>query len=224
MRERIKVARKFEKDTLAILRQSRKDTPWRINKNALFRERDGYFLSGDCTALVTTETGEERLTIRFRLLAKPMSLDPILWDILKMPENTSEPLSLRHWGAFQCHAPVVAKQHLPLDAITPEDAADQLLTWLNEQADKWLERCADKPYVRTFDQLDEQDQGLSPAITKTISHIDAGETSVARQLAVYYAAGKGKVTGMTFVIDASPQGNVFEKTIEWLDRYDGGSN
>ena len=43
-------------------------------------------------------------TIKISFYAKPLWVDDILWDILKMSSNKKEPISLRSVGAFTIHA------------------------------------------------------------------------------------------------------------------------
>jgi len=72
---------------------------WRFAWGWLFQERDGWFLDvrggpwvrQDCT------------TVEFR--AKPMALDPLFWEIVKTPENVTEALSFRLFGAWTCQGP-----------------------------------------------------------------------------------------------------------------------
>ena len=166
--------------------------------------------------LIVAPDDKDRLTLRFQLQAKPMSLDPILWQILLMPENEKEPLSFRHWAAFQCQAPVVAKQHLPIEAISPEGAAELLLAWLSEQALVWREISRAKSYLSIFEHLDEQDQGLTPSLTKVISLIDAGETTAALHLAAGYASGKEKARGLSYVVHSPERNSAYEMVVKWL--------
>lgn len=49
-------------------------------------------------------TNEYRIKISFH--AKPLWVDDFLWDILKMPSNKKEPISLRSVGAFTIHAEI----------------------------------------------------------------------------------------------------------------------
>lgn len=49
-------------------------------------------------------TNDYRVKISFH--AKPLWVDDLLWDILKMPSNKKEPVSLRSVGAFTIHAEI----------------------------------------------------------------------------------------------------------------------
>lgn len=49
-------------------------------------------------------TNDYRIKISFH--AKPLWVDDLLWDILKMPSNKKEPVSLRSVGAFTIHAEI----------------------------------------------------------------------------------------------------------------------
>jgi hypothetical protein len=52
-----------------------------------------------------------------------MSLDPILWDILGISENASEPLSFRARGAFTCPGLPIFDGSFDQTSLTSADAA-----------------------------------------------------------------------------------------------------
>lgn len=68
-------------------------------------------------------TNEYRIKISFH--AKPLWVDDLLWDILKMPSNKKEPMSLRSVGAFTIHAEIDEysedfRDEADIDRIIPE--------------------------------------------------------------------------------------------------------
>ncbi|MDE7251779.1 MAG: hypothetical protein K2O32_02380 [Acetatifactor sp.] len=83
---------------------------------------------------------------------KPLWADDLLWDILGMPENKKEPLSLRSIGAFTVYG------------VTCFDERRELSSWEPEE----LEKCV-RDYMAHFDQtvhaMKEKDYGtlLNPS-------------------------------------------------------------
>ncbi|WP_306397533.1 hypothetical protein [Telluria beijingensis] len=95
-REYARRRKTFEREMLKALAPALKGSGWKKSGHTLFRQAGAYFLQID----IGVHAIEEKTVLTHRI--KPMALDPILWDILGMPENAHEPLSLRARGAFTC--------------------------------------------------------------------------------------------------------------------------
>lgn len=66
---------------------------------------------------------------------KPMSIDPIFWEIVGLPENNKLPLSFRGNGAWVCHPPYFAE----IDVVECTDTgaiAARMLAIADEQRDR----------------------------------------------------------------------------------------
>ena len=101
----------FERALLLELKSGLKGSPWKLKSCALYKANGALyqdiFLSVHKNAAVTM--GVHRI--------KPMGLDPLLWEILGIPENVDEPLSFRTWGAFTCAG-------LPIAEVALESAGN----------------------------------------------------------------------------------------------------
>lgn len=98
----------LEKLVLADLKASLKKQGWKKASNIFFQEQDNIFWE------VTIYTYRNKELSEVKLACKPMAIDPILWEVLNMPENNEIPLSFRANGAFVCSS-------IPLSDFTFED-------------------------------------------------------------------------------------------------------
>lgn len=57
------------------------------------------------------------------IACKPLWLDDLLWDILQMPENKNEPISLRSVGAFTAHGSELYNESYKLVEWSADEAA-----------------------------------------------------------------------------------------------------
>ncbi len=121
--------RAYRRALVEAVRQASKGTGWRSIEGALFREESGWFIDVVPTVIISEHV--TKATVYF----KPMAIDPILWDILGVPENRSKPLSFRLVGAWTCKAQVFSTSPIE-EAGQPEDVAARIL----EFADQELER------------------------------------------------------------------------------------
>jgi len=62
-----------------------------------------------------------------------MALDPLFWEIVKTPENVTEALSFRLFGAWTCQGPAWSEAQISEDGEA-EDIAVRVLDWANIQA------------------------------------------------------------------------------------------
>ena len=108
------------------VRAACKGSGWRSVDGSLFREHDGWFVSVRPSVHIF-----ERATTA-SISAKPMSIDPIFWDIVGLPENNNAPLSFRLNGAWACHPP-------PVDEAAIEEHEDacvvaaRIIKWANNR-------------------------------------------------------------------------------------------
>lgn len=112
------------------LRIKARGTGWGCARGCLFRDYEGWFV--EVRPIVAISNSKTIL----RLHAKPMSLDPLFWDIVKLPDNKQLPLSFRASGAWTCRTPAMAETTL----IETEHQADSLAPKVFEWADEQLAR------------------------------------------------------------------------------------
>ncbi len=123
-----------------------KGTGWRSLQGGLFQEKRGWFVYAHPVVYINEHTTKASVS------AKPMTIDPIFWDLVGLPENNDQPLSFRWNGAWTCRPPQFAEVDLPEDQDA-EAVAGRLLTVANEQleavVDGWsveafLEKCSER--------------------------------------------------------------------------------
>jgi hypothetical protein len=71
------------------IRAASKGTGWRSAQGCLFREQSGWFVSVHPAVYIF-----ERVT-KAMVVAKPMAIDQIFWELVGFPENSTQPLSFR---------------------------------------------------------------------------------------------------------------------------------
>ncbi|MBV6658105.1 MAG: hypothetical protein KI785_10105 [Devosiaceae bacterium] len=126
--ETSKAYRAWERDLNAALRDAVKGAAWRQKRGVVFQQIDRWFVAG---RWVVEGRGADRQLIA-HLMAKPMAIDPLLWDVMGLGENNDQPLSFRYWGAFVCGLPTLASAKIangaaPATARAIVDALDAAL-------------------------------------------------------------------------------------------------
>ncbi|WP_265529673.1 hypothetical protein [Sphingomicrobium marinum] len=122
----------FRRDVARAVRTVSKKSGWRASQGCLFREFDDWFVSA--SPVVALNAASTRGVVR----AKPMSIDPLFWEIVGLPENKQQPLSFRLTGAFTCREPTFRETAIE-EAENPEAVAARLLELANASL-KDLER------------------------------------------------------------------------------------
>jgi hypothetical protein len=115
---------------LAIKKQL-KASPWRMSQGVLFRDLDGWFISAPTAVWVL------RRKSTIALMSKPMSLDPIFWEIVGAESNAKMPLSFRYSGSWTCTTPPLVEHELDEGSADPATMAAEAIAWLNDQMDQF---------------------------------------------------------------------------------------
>jgi hypothetical protein len=183
------------------VRSASKESGWRSIEGCLFRERDGWFVSV-CPSVYIFEK-----STKASVSAKPMSIDPIFWDIVGLSENNDAPLSFRLNGAWTCQPP-------RFDELSIEEHDDvavvvaRLLEVANESIDQLVGRLS----VEDFLQLcrtsgTTEDSYLSCVITTLIT--------LGREHEALDACKSAKVRGNSGGFLA-PEGSFTDMATEWI--------
>jgi len=93
-KEEAKARRLLAKNVAAELRGRAKAIGWKVSQGWLFREHNGWFVEARLSVL----TSRPKSTVELHF--KPMSIDPVFWEIMGLESNNSQPLSFRIFGAF----------------------------------------------------------------------------------------------------------------------------
>lgn len=108
------------------VRAASKGSGWRTIEGCLFREQAGWFVSICPSVFIYEETTKAAVSV------KPMSIDPVFWDIVGLPENAELPLSFRLNGAWTCRPPQFEEISIEENGDAPAVAA-RLLERANER-------------------------------------------------------------------------------------------
>lgn len=140
----------YRKALSKAVRASVKGSGWRSVQGCLFQEKSGWFVCVHPSVHIFEEI------TKAVVFAKPMSIDPIFWDMTGLPENQRAPLSFRLNGAWVCRPPHVAEVEIS-EQGDASAIADHLLAIADEQLEhvvkswtpyEFLSLCLDKGQVR----------------------------------------------------------------------------
>jgi hypothetical protein len=112
------------------VRLASKGSGWRSIDGCLFREKDNWFVSVCLSVYIFEKSTKATVS------AKPMSIDPIFWDIVGLAKNNSAPLSFRLNGAWTCQPPhfeeVSIEEHEDVEVVAARllEAANERLAYV----------------------------------------------------------------------------------------------
>jgi hypothetical protein len=175
--------RTFEKELLAALGPALKGTGWKKSGCVLFKDSGGLFQE----IAISVFLNDVKIRVTQRI--KPMALDPILWDILGLSENLSQPLSFRSRGAFTCLGLPIYEKLLDETFVEVTDAVAALSTIVRDN-----ERLFERVLVATdFSTLLAQHPNHGErgayAVTLVTSLINDGDRDAAARFANAYESG-----------------------------------
>ena len=197
----------FERQVLAALGTLLRGSPWKKSKCAIFGKFGDYYQD----VMISVHRNSERTTATLR--SKPMAVDPILWDILGMPENQSEPLSFRTWSAFTCSGLPLVESELEVRGQTPEDVAANAFEFVVSNRTLLEERLKLASYSDLLGSHPNQIARGAYAVTLVASLIHETNEQEARRLASGYASGS-----LMSCTEFSSAGLSFhEHALRWLD-------
>ncbi len=108
------------------MRAQAKGSGWKSITGSLFRETPGKFIEVMLSVHIDAPVTQAIIAV------KPMTIDPIFWDIVGLPENNALPLSFRANGAWICRAPYSAEITLE-ESSNPAGVARDFFVAANEQ-------------------------------------------------------------------------------------------
>lgn len=183
MREIAKRQRAFEKELLKALGPVIKGSPWKKSSTALYMQSENFFQD----FMISVQFNEQKVGVVQRF--KPMALDFLLWDIMGMTENVSEPLSFRTWGAFTCDGLPIYEKLLE-QADDARDMATKLVTIAENNSFLFQEFLRAENYSSLLAKHPNQVERGAYAVTLVTSLINDGDYEAAACLASEYEAGK----------------------------------
>lgn len=184
MHEIAKRQREFKKELLKALGTVIKGSPWKKSSTALYMQSGKFFQD----FMISVQfNNDEKVGVVQKF--KPMALDFLLWDIMGMTENASEPLSFRTWGAFTCDGlPIYEK--LVEQADDALDMATNLVSIAENNSSLFQEVLQAESYSNLLAKHPNQVEHGAYAVTLVTSLINDGDYEAAACLAGEYEAGK----------------------------------
>lgn len=152
------------------IRTAAKGSGWYVTRDILSRRMGEYFLA------VHPRRGSKG-RIEFR--AKPAAWDHVLWSILQIEGNQTQPVSFRFIGAFTCDSPALLQHDLELTASHEEIARDmvQLSGRITHMPEVWQE------YDLARAIADERPQEpYRYHMTRVVERICRGDRQTAREI------------------------------------------
>lgn len=201
-----KQRRIFEKELLAALGPVVKGTGWKKSGQILFKESGGFFQEIDISVFLN----DEKICVTQQV--KPMMLDLILWDILGISENASEPLSFRSTGAFTCPGLPIHEELIDTRDATVSDAAIALRTIADSSVKLRQKVLEGTDFSTLLAQHPNHRERGAYEVTLVTSLINDGKHDAAASLARAYASGELKSS-----MDLSCAGVSFHSlALDWL--------
>jgi hypothetical protein len=201
-----KERREFARLCLTALGQSVKGTEWKKSSNFVYRTANEFFLTATLSVYLNADV------TRATFMAKPIAVDPILWEILNMRENAQEPLSFRANGAFTCPMPEFMSGQLEPPTTTPSAIASAFLEFARRSSIAFFEGLNVVPFLRQVEQHPNQRERGAYAITLVTDHINGGNVAEALRVAKSYAEGH-----LHSCAQMSDRGRSFhDLAVEWL--------
>ncbi|MDR2977100.1 MAG: hypothetical protein LBV19_07345 [Streptococcaceae bacterium] len=90
-----KEVKKLDNDILLAVKEAAKSSGYRKRAGIFYKVANDYFVQ-----IMIYITGMQKDKVIVRGTVKPFVADDVLWDVLQMPSNHSEPISLRANGAW----------------------------------------------------------------------------------------------------------------------------
>lgn len=163
-----KQRRILEKECNTLLRSVAKGSGWKKASDFVFCSDSGFFFQASLSVYLNANRALASFT------AKPMLIDPILWDILGILENTSGPMSLRGNGAFLCSTPNFYEAEIENPDSTSNTIVDSFINFAKTSKDQFLDEYANI----SFSQL----------ISKDPNHIERGAYAMTLVASLIYEA------------------------------------
>jgi hypothetical protein len=167
----------------------------------MFQDHGGWFVAVQPRVYIYEPVTKASLSV------KPMSIDPIFWDVVGSSSNHSTRLSFRLFGAWTCAAP----QLVEMD-VSENEVVDLVAEQLRRRADDQIERLATWS-LDDFLQLCREARATSPdgylpcVVTTLIA--------MGREEEALEACADAKRAG-AFDGFLTPQGSFVEMASRWL--------
>jgi len=189
------------------VRASSKGTEWRSVDGCLFRKHDGWFISV-CPAVYIFDE-----VTKIQTFVKPMSIDPIFWDLVGLNENNAQPLSFRLNGAWTCRPPAFAEIEVAED-VDANVVAKRMLHIANAQLDAVREHFSAEAFLAICQAGNSERGAYLPCVVTTLITLGRqGDALTACEQASIKSHGGG------FLM---PEGSFTQVSERWLKSWMAG--
>jgi len=161
-----------------------KGSPWKLKSSAIYKASRSLYQD----VLLSVQRNAKATVGVHRI--KPMALDPLLWEILGVPENADEPLSFRTWAAFQCSGLPLVESPLERDGDSPVAVAEATLEFCATADERTGQHLGSAPFSALVAAHPNQVERGAYAVTLVASLISEGNLEQAAQEANAYASGR----------------------------------
>lgn len=124
-REQQKAVKQRGRDFDAALKGQSRGAGWRFAGGEVFRQTGDWFIG-----ILPSLLWERGALVR--MMVKPMTLDPLFWDIVGLSENEALPLSFRATGAWVLRPPSI-EGHAGPNTTQVQQLATEVLDWCNQR-------------------------------------------------------------------------------------------
>ena len=173
----------FEKALLKAVKGGIKGTSWKMKQNSIFHTRNDTFIE------VTIRVSLLKYETEVSIASKPMSLDPLYWDIVGLEDNKSEPLSFRAWGAFVCSSLPQEERVFNDESVGPDEFSKQVIHYVCGRAKDIESKLSVHSFSEVVNTHPNQIERGAYAISLVTSLIDEQKFEQAYSMAEKYVSG-----------------------------------
>lgn len=200
----------FAKACNTAVKDLAKAAGWKRYDYFLFREAESYFFKARLNVHVNASRSVATLE------AKPMALDPIVWDIFGLEDNRRLPLSFRGSGAFVSSALTFHEQEAELEGDEPLQVATRFLEIAEASSARALELLKSRPYSELVQEDPNQIAHGSYSVACLASLIHEGRLAEAEAMAEKFATGRLPASDDFSKFDGQTFQSFHQMAVDWL--------
>ena len=168
----MKIDKSAEKELVKLIKKMAKEQGYNAVSNSLYKVKEDIFY---CSHFVIVT----RQKLVYRIGLKKISYDDLFWNIMDMPENSKQKLSLRATGAFAVPLIETASGTIEFegDVNVISSVYCDLIKKSEETCSGWVTD------VNSF-VLGQLDQTYGANVLRSLAYLDRGDKEKAREIAV----------------------------------------
>lgn len=146
-REEKRLAKEREKEFRKALKRRVLKTGWKFSGGTIFRQEESWFMANKPSLI---RGGGVRQSFQ----VKPMEMDALFWEIVRLSENNMQPLSFRTNGAWVLRPPSI-DENSNLDISAINDLVEVVFDWSEKWRSKHLETYSIDALLSSLGPLDQ---------------------------------------------------------------------